>query len=885
MIFARKFNDIRLLTLTLAALTVGVLFITEHNTSHAQRAFSSRETKADNLTGILGGRVFQDFNGNGLYDTSGGTAAAPTAVDTGVQNVRVRVFDSGGTQQGTTQTIANGTWAITATGIGPYRVEFTELPTGYSPSARSTDSVLGGTATNSGSTVQFVNNGNTANINLALNRPSDYCQNNPLLCAQLYGYGAGTEPNSVFTVPFSAGSTNTTGGLVTAFSDPGNTSLATSDDVGTTFGIAYKRSTRRIYVAAYMKKHTAFGPNGTGAIYQINRTNGNVSLYADLNTIFGANTAGANPHNTGDYDIDNGQATWDAVGKVAFGGMAISDDAANLFAMNLANRRIYRIPTSGPLSTTTIQSTAFPTTMPNCTNASDVRPFAVKEYQGTIYVGAVCSADVSDDRNILSAYVYTLNPSTLVFSAAPVFQTPLNYNRLEVDPGASANWLAWRTNFTSIATGNQFIYPQPMLTDIEFDRGNLILLIRDRNGDQTGYNNRSNPGNTNDTSKKGITAGDLLRACGTVGSWTIENNGRCGGIGNAPQNSNEGPGNGEYYYQDNYHPNGNPHDEVGLGSAVQLPGMNVLAATMFDPAYVPDGNIYDVGGLRWFVNSTGAQNRGYIAYSSGAPHFAKANGIGNVEALCDLAPIEIGNRVWRDTNVNGVQDPGEAAIAGVTVHLYSSTGVLLATAVTEANGEYYFVSGTSADPNPADNIGIVNGPLLPNAGYQIRFDNSADYTGSGPLTGLVATLANVATQNGDQDSNDSDSINTTNPTGSPAGTWPVISVTTGGAGANNHTFDAGFATRPTAANVSIEGRVYTRSGRSIRNALVRLTTEDGTVRSVRTGTFGFYRIEGVPAGNTAILDVTAPRYTFDTAAFVVSVTDNVVEANFVANDN
>ncbi len=883
MLFLRKFKKLNAFVVFGSIIIVGLFFIFEGDVSQAQRSMRFNDTKADELAGTLSGRVFQDFNGNGLWDTSGGTAAAPEAVDAGVQNVRVRAFDAGGTQRGNVLTAADGTWTMAATGTGPYRVEFTELPTGYFPSARSTNSTLGGNATNSGSTVQFVNNGNTNNINLAINKPGDYCQNNPLLCSQLYGYGAGTEPNSVFTVPFTAGSTNTTGGYVPAFAAPAPTSLATSDDVGTTFGIAYARSSRKVYVSAYMKKHTAFGPNGTGAIYQVDRNSGVTSLYADLNAIFGANTVGANPHDVNDYDYDNGQATWDAVGKVAFGGMALSEDETNLFAMNLANRRIYRIPTSGPLTTGTIQSGAFPTSMPNCASASDVRPFAVKQYNGVIYVGAVCSGESTGVRTLLRAYVFTVNQSTLAFSA-PLINVPLNYDRNETDPGFSADWLAWRTTYASLGSGGQFIYPQPMLTDLEFDRGNLIMLFRDRDGDQTGRQNRSDPNRPNFTGAKGITAGDLLRACGSIGAWTLETNSRCGGSGSGPQNNGEGPGNGEYYYQDNYHPNGTPHDEVGVGSGVQVPGLNVLAATMFDPAYVPDGNIYDVAGFRWFVNSTGAQNRGYIAYSAGAPHFAKANGIGNVEALCDAAPIEIGNRVWRDTNVNGVQDPGEAPIAGVTVRLYSSTGVLLATAVTDANGEYYFVSGTGPDGNPNDNIGIVNGPILTGTNYQIRFDNPADYNTGGPLAGLVATIPNVVSQAGDQDSNDSDSINTANPTGSPAGTWPVISVTTGGPGANNHTLDGGFATRPTAAHISIEGRVHTRSGSSIRNAIVRLTTNDGTVRTARTGTFGFYRIDGIEAGDTAILDVSARGYTFDIGSYVVSITDNVIEANFIAND-
>jgi len=48
-----------------------------------------------------------------------------------------------------------------------------------------------------------------------------------------------------------------------------------------------------------------------------------------------------------------------------------------------------------------------------------------------------------------------------------------------------------------------------MVTDIDFDRGNMILSLRDRNGDQTGYNNASDPNNPDDFNRKGITAGDM----------------------------------------------------------------------------------------------------------------------------------------------------------------------------------------------------------------------------------------------------------------------------------------------------------------------------------------------------------------------------------------
>jgi hypothetical protein len=728
--------------------------------------------------------------------------------------------------------------------------------------------------------VQFVADGNTVDVNLAINRSKDYCQDNPAICSQLYGVGDLTQPEAIFSVPYTAGSTRTSGGNpVTDFMSPGNTTHATTDQVGTTFGIAYHRATRRAFVASYMKKHAKFGPGGTGAIYQLNRNTGVVSQYVNLNTVFGANTVGANPHNTADYNTDNGNTTWDAVGKVAFGGMAISDDETNLFVMNLANRRLYRIPTSGALTSVTIQSNAFPATMPGCTDGNDVRPFAVSFYEGLVYVGAVCSADVSDNRNLLQAYVYTVDPTTLVFSAAPVFQTPLNYTRLETDPGLSANWLAWRSGYSTISAGH-FIYPQPMLTDIEFDRGNLILSLRDRNGDQSGYNSASNPANPAQL-LKGITAGDILRACGSPSlGWTIESNGRCGGIGSAPQGTNEGPGGGEYYYQDNYHPNGNPHDEVGLGAAMQIPGHPVMVTTIFDPVYIPTDNIFDSGGFRWFVNGTGAQNRGYLAYAAG--DFGKANGIGNVQALCDAAPIELGNRVWRDINGNGIQEPGELPISGVTVRLYLGS-TLVGTAVTDANGEYYFVSSSSVDPNTADNLGQVNGGIQQSTAYQVRFDLAANYAFGGPLFGLYPTTVNQTAQFGDDDASDSDIVNVVNPAGSPAGTFPVIAVTTGGAGANDHTLDAGFRLTPSAAGVVVQGQVLTADGAGIRNVRVLLTEEDGTIHAAITGAFGYFAFEDIEAGQTVMLEVSAKRFTFPAPVRTLALHDNVTGINFVAD--
>ncbi|MCU0511413.1 MAG: PKD domain-containing protein, partial [Anaerolineae bacterium] len=50
----------------------------------------------------------------------------------------------------------------------------------------------------------------------------------------------------------------------------------------------------------------------------------------------------------------------------------------------------------------------------------------------------------------------------------------------------------------------------------------------------------------------------------------------------------------------------------------------------------------------------------------------------------------VGDLLWYDANVNGVQDAGEAGVPGVTVYLLNSLGVIVRTDVTDSNGIYGF---------------------------------------------------------------------------------------------------------------------------------------------------------------------------------------------------
>ena len=120
------------------------------------------------------GRAFQDYNANGLYDTTG---VSPTlAIDRGVAGITVTAYISGSlTPVGVATTTASGLYTLTTTdaGTGPYRLEFTGIPASF---------FVTGMSAQNGSTVQFVSAGASA-VNLAVNVPNEYCQNNPGLAS------------------------------------------------------------------------------------------------------------------------------------------------------------------------------------------------------------------------------------------------------------------------------------------------------------------------------------------------------------------------------------------------------------------------------------------------------------------------------------------------------------------------------------------------------------------------------------------------------------------------------------------------------------------------------------------------------------------------------
>jgi len=83
---------------------------------------------------------------------------------------------------------------------------------------------------------------------------------------------------------------------------------------------------------------------------------------------------------------------------------------------------------------------------------------------------------------------------------------------------------------------------------------------------------------------------------------------------------------------------------------------------------------------------------------------------------------------------------------------------------------------------------------------------------------------------------------------------------------------------PTAAGVSIGGRVLTPEGSGLKNARVNLTDSQGNSRTALTNAFGYYRFAEVQAGEIYIIQVISKRYQFEPRSVIIN--DEINDLNF-----
>ena len=87
---------------------------------------------------------------------------------------------------------------------------------------------------------------------------------------------------------------------------------------------------------------------------------------------------------------------------------------------------------------------------------------------------------------------------------------------------------------------------------------------------------------------------------------------------------------------------------------------------------------------------------------------------------------------------------------------------------------------------------------------------------------------------------------------------------------------------PTAATVSVGGRITTSSGFGISQARVSITDAKGETRTVLTNQSGYYRFDEAEAGQTYIVSASRKRYQFVPSTQVISVSEDLVDVDFMA---
>ncbi|MEU0535569.1 SdrD B-like domain-containing protein [Amycolatopsis tolypomycina] len=759
---------------------------------------------ADASDGTLTVRVIRDLNGNGNYEP---------ALETGVAGIPVKVTDSAGaTATGTTG--ADGTVKLATTGLagGKYRVE-ASVPASM-PYLK--PAPAGGGLSSLTSFVD-VSGGKKADLTMGLWNPADYCQDNPTLvtACQRNGIAPGIDPKarSLVSFPFTARGTGTP-----------PTALATQGDTGTVYGIAYRKADKRIFSSAYAKRAAAYGPDGPGAIYVTNPATKATSLFTKVPAPGG--TAHA-------MQTDFDQKFADVVGKESLGALRISEDGSTLFVVNLADRKLYLYNATAATAAAPKASYAIPN--PNCPAAGDWRPSGLGVHDGVVFVGGVCSGESTQKVADMRVVIRTFDAAAGTFGPVIVDQK-LDFKRGDALWNYSNThfWNPWQATYQAPAPqgGNLITHAEPLLTDIRAEAGgDLVLGFRDRFGDQGGFN-MPNAGGTAllDT----VSGGDLNRVCKQAGGYVWEGTSGC------PNNNSEAANGGgeptdvvEYYpgehFADTEH--GKPHNETAQGAlAVVYPAAR-MPATVMDPTAI------NTGGIGWFDRAKGTMMadgfpNSYLISDKSTEGWGKANGLADLEALCDNAPVQLGNRVWFDTDGDGVQGPAEPAVAGAKVTLLpcDGKGAALATKTTGANGEYYF---GAADGLKADTC------------YTVKFDYSGIDTAGLPGAPPVSSIKWTVAKAGGNPAIDSDADPATG----------TVKVTMGPAGSVDHTVDAGLV----AARNRLGDLVWAdTNGNGLQDAGepgvpdVPVTLKDGTgkqVATTKTGPDGKYLFDSLPDGS------------------------------------
>ncbi len=707
------------------------------------------------------GVIFHDYDADGerTEDYSFVSSDYAAVEDDGVANIGVTITTATGAVHNTTSA-GDGSWSIGLdTADFPVRIDVDGLPNGWSATPKGADSA---------GLTQFVSDANDCGSgavgSAGIVAPGTFCENRPDIVTTCFLFGDVADHDSQAAIvsvtdgPVDNGSTSGSDWQVDEY-----VVEATLGQVGTVYGIANLQDGTTL-AASFVKRHTQLGStNNPTTIYAVG-PDGSVGPWLTVDP------SAVDPH-SGDSDgwLRDFEA-FDDVGRSGLGDIEVSPDGNTVYTVDLGRKLLVEIAvnadgSAGAVSTTPITQASTGAPCPN----ADIRPFGLGFDGDTLLVGVTCSAEstvvanslpvdivngpAAGDATQLSAHVYDFNGG---FSLRTTVPLPLDSRGLQNGGSAGtdnefrgeSDWRAWLPTapFSEDLTGwpaGGVAYAQPLLSDIEVDGDDLVIGFIDLWGHQMGSNAyyQGVDGNEYQLAQP-LSSGDIVRAVSNgSGAYTFPTSGE------------------DYFYTgDNY---GSSHQETTLGSSAQIPGRPYVIGNSFDP--INPAGTWQSGGIEYFSNTTGEHILGYRLYDGRSAlatgTFEKAAGIGDLQADCGVAPIEVGDYVWFDADQDGIADPDEQALDGIVIELVNASGTVIATTTTDANGLYSFhaddvdgfdrggdyvirVAQANYDVGGAFNGGAHDGmgaPTFPNAGSDDANDSDGEVVNGLPSVSFTAT--------------------------------------------------------------------------------------------------------------------------------------------------
>ena len=561
------------------------------------------------------------------------TGTYTPALEPGMAGVKVTLTDDAGVSiDGTTA--ADGTVTLSpATGKtsgGKYRVQVVNPKPGVLFPAFASRQGLDGAPNQLSSNEEFVDLGGGKNVSYTtgLWNPADYCQKNaPLATAcQTPTYQGGNQ-RTLVTFPYDKRGQE----------GPGNaaTNIATDAETGTIFGLAWNKADKRLFSAATAKRTTDYGPGGSGGIYVTDLSDPAKRKTTVFTTV---PDAGSTAHGPGTDD-----AFLDVPGKQSLGGIKVTDDGKDLFVVNLNDRKLYRYDATQP--TASAPKASYPIPDPGCPSTADWRPYGLGMQDGSGFLGGVCSGESTGKLTDVRAVVMPFDLGTGAFGK-PVLDQPLDYPRQStVGTGTcdGAGWFPWTSTFPGSQNGKPcniatIAFPEPELGEILFETdGSMLLAFKDRFADR-------GPGAPAPNSATVMSGGDLNKACPSNGMYVMDVNLGCGKTVR-----------GARFFSTGWDEVGH-HNTVFAGIALSKVESTV-AGSAFDPDHTPVGY-----GTSFMERANGAHDPKFglrLTPAGTSSPFGKGAAMGDLEVLCDQAPLQIGNRVWYDPEREGIQNPGQ----------------------------------------------------------------------------------------------------------------------------------------------------------------------------------------------------------------------------------